>query len=239
MEEEKIEWEDVNLNSNPADDTPPAKTTFTLEEVEAMKKELSSNHEKWVQKVIAEKKLAERIIDEIDLIANDWTRLIELYEWDEHDKQIAQKILEKYKYNSIEEYQEKIWYTEDYTDPKLIQKKIKDEAKMIAESEKIESKKTEFISKLKMTDEEQKLFEEQFEELRWLKSFDSKDLNKQFEKAYRLSNDNTESLKKLQESEIIWKSMTLWEGKNTNSGKTKKMTNSEYNKKFLQERWIL
>jgi len=208
-DEKKIEGEGENLNSdNAGEDTPPAKTTFTLEEVEAMKKELQSNSDKGVQKILAEKKISERAIDEIKTISQDSKRLVELAESDDkEDKATAKLILEKYGYPDIESYKTQIEYTEDYTDPKLIQKKIKEEAKSLAESEKIQTKKEEFIEKLKMTDEERKSFEESFEEIRNLKSFDSKELTKQFEKAYRLVNDNPESMKKLKESEIIAKAM--------------------------------
>jgi hypothetical protein len=58
-----------------------------------------------------------------------------------------------------------------------------------------------------MTDEEKEKFEEAFEDLKQLKSFNAKDLTKQFEKAYRLSTDNEEALSKLKNQETIAKVM--------------------------------
>lgn len=207
-EVEKIEGEGKGLNSDNQEEAP--KTTFTLEEVEAMKKELQSNSDKGVQKVIAEKKLFADAMDEIKVISQDPKRLIDLA--DENPK-VANIILEKYGYDDIEAYKTAIEYEEDYNDPKIIQKKIKEEAKALAESEKIQTKKEEFIERLKMTDDEKKSFEESFNELRELKSFNSGDLTKQFEKAYRLSNDSEESARKLKASETIGKAMTIGDGK--------------------------
>jgi hypothetical protein len=78
-----------------------------------------------------------------------------------------------------------------------MQSKIRKEAEKISQNNLIESKKKDFIEKLKMTDEERESFEEAFDELKQLKSFSTKDLTKQMEKAYRLSTDNEEALKKL------------------------------------------
>lgn len=210
MEDEIIVGEGENLNSEIE-----AKTTFSLEEVEAMKKELQSNSDKGVQKVIAERKIFSDAMDEIKIISQDPKRLVELA--DENPK-VANIILEKYGYDDIEAYKTAIEYEEDYTDPKIIQKHIKEEAKALAESEKIQTKKEEFIEKLKMTNDEKKSFEESFEELKGLKSFNSGDLTKQFEKAYRLSNDSEESNRKLKESETIGKAMTIGDGKRGSSG---------------------
>jgi hypothetical protein len=73
------------------------KTTFTLEEVEAIKKEMQSNSEKGVQKVIAEKKEVERIATvlpkAIGKVAEDNAYLVEL---SESDPKLAKIILDEY-----------------------------------------------------------------------------------------------------------------------------------------------
>ena len=38
-----------------------AKTTFTMEEVEALKKKMQSDSDKWVQKILSEKRIYERV----------------------------------------------------------------------------------------------------------------------------------------------------------------------------------
>jgi len=84
---------------------------------------------------------------------------------------------------------------------------VQNEAKKMAEAKLISEKKTEFINKLKMTDEEVKDFEESFNERTELKSFSVSNLDKHFEKAYRDVNDNTESLKEMKKQEAIANTM--------------------------------
>lgn len=222
----ETQWEDENLNSQEQEGQSQweePKKVFTLEEVEAMKKEMNSNSEKWVQKVISEKKTFETALKESKVIAVSPERLVELYE---ENPNVAKLILDEF-FNgqSIEEYKEDIEYKEDYSDPKVMQSKIKKEAEKIAQNNLIESKKQNFIDKLKMSDEEKASFEEAFEELRELKSFSTKDLTKQFEKAYRLSNDNEEALKKLSNQEVVAQTMATWEWKWWEWNKTKKENN--------------
>ena len=214
---EPINWEEVILNSQPEDiqedlNKEPQKV-FTLEEVEAMKLEMQRNSDKWVQKIISEKKVYEKAFDEMSKIADDSERLVELYE---EDPTTADIILKKYFWDeSIEEYKERIWYTENYADPKVLNAKIKKEAEKLTQNNLVEKEKQNFIDKLKMTDEEKEKFEEAFGDLKQLKSFNTKDLTKQFEKAYRLSTDNEEALSKLKNQETIAKVMGTWEWKGT------------------------
>jgi len=221
--EEIVAWEEENQD---------AKKVFTLEEVEAMKKEMMGNSEKWVQKVISEKKTFEKALKESWKVWANPSHLIDLFE---EDPKVAQIILDEFfDWKSIEEYKEDIEYTEDYADPKVMQSKIKKEAEKIAQNNLIESQKKEFISKLKMTDEEKESFEEAFEELKQLKSFTTKDLTKQFEKAYRLSNDNEEALQKLKNQETIAKTMWTWEGKSSKSWWPKKDSVQDEVNRFLK-----
>ena len=206
---ENIDIEDENLNNIESEvgSISDEKETYTKEEY----KKLQSDSEKWVQKLIAEKKLIETYVDELAKVWDNPDYLIDLV--DDNPK-VAQMILDKYYWwEDIEDYKQRIWYQEDYQDPATIQKKIKEEAKKIAETERIETQKDTFIQKLKMTDEEKENFINAFDEIKSLKSFNIKDLQKQFEKAYRLWNDNEETLSKLKTQENIWKSMSIWEGK--------------------------
>ena len=224
-EKEAIQWEDLNnLNSQQEviqeDLKQEPQKVFTLEEVEAMKLEMQRNSDKWVQKIISEKKVYEKAFDEMSKIADDSERLVELYE---EDPTTADIILKKYFGDeSIEDYKERIWYTENYSDPKVMNAKIKKEAEKIALNNLVETQKQNFIDKLKMSDEEKKSFEEAFEDLKQLKSFNAKDLTKQFERAYRLSNDNEEALSKLKNQETIAKVMGTWEGKSSTWQQAKK-----------------
>lgn len=193
------------------DNQEEAKTVFTLEEVEAMKKELLSNSERWVQKVISKQKLYEKALEEVNSIADDWKRLVEIYD---ENPDLANIILGKFfDWEDIEAYKSRINYAEDYTDPKIIQKKIKEEAEKLSVKSTIEREKQNFIDKMKMSWEEKENFDNMFNELRELKSFRNQEIIKQFEKAYRLWNDNEELLAKLKNQEFIWKSISTQEGK--------------------------
>lgn len=222
MEDEIIETgEDESLNSEDIsqDNWEEEKTTFTREEVEAMRKEMMSNSEKGVQKIISEKKAYERALEESGNIADDPTRLVELYE---SDPKTAKIILDKFfNWKSIEEYKEDIDYKEDYADPVIVQKKIQREAEKIAFNKEFEAEKKKFISKLEMSDEEKENFEEALEELKGLKSFKDKELVKVFEKAYKIWNDNEETLMKLKNKEVIAKTIATDESKSNWSSKAK------------------
>ena len=220
MEDEKFETgEDVNLNSEAQDNWEEEKTTFTYEEVQAMKKEMMSNSEKGVQKIISEKKAYERALEESGNIADDPTRLVELYE---SDPKTAKIILDKFfNWKSIEEYKDSIDYEEDYSDPVIVQKKIQREAEKLAFNKEFEAEKKKFISKLEMSDEEKENFEEALEELKGLKSFKDKELVKVFEKAYKIWNDNEETLMKLKNKEVIAKTIATDESKSNWSSKAK------------------
>lgn len=232
---EKTNWEDENLNSEETatwEENQEAKKVFTLEEVEAMRKEMMGNSEKWVQKVISEKKNFEAALRESGKVAVNPERLVELFE---ENPKVAQIILDEfYNWESIDEYKDRIEYKEDYTDPKVLQGKIKKEAEKLAQENLIESKKKDFIEKLKMTDEEKESFEEAFAELKQLKSFSTKDLTKQMEKAYRLSTDNEDALKKLWNQEQIAKAMGTWEWKTLWTSEKKKNSTQEEVASFLK-----
>lgn len=207
-----------------------AKKVFTFEEVEAMKKAMQSDSDKWVQKILWEQKLYKQSIKELGKLSENPDRLIELAD---ENPRLAEIILEEYfEWESLDEYKDRIWYKEDYSDPKLIAKKIEKEAKILAEKTHIDTQKTIFIDKLKMEDEEKEAFEEAFEELRCLKSFSSNNLEKQFEKAYRLSNESEESLKKLKNQEIIWRTLAVWENKTASSWDRKKKEENPFDSIF-------
>lgn len=215
------------------------KTTYTAEEVETMKKELQSNTEKGVQKLIKEKKEAEEtyqnVLSEISQIAEDKTRLVDLF--DENPK-VAKIILDKYyDWQSISEYKTNIWYEEDYTDPKKIQKQIEEQAKKLSEQKEIEREKKSFIDKLQMSKEEVEKFEEAFEERKELRSFKIEDLEKHLTKAYREISDNTESVKTMKSQETIAKNMATWEWKGWNDTSGRKPNVAIQN--LLRDHWVI
>lgn len=240
MTEDKVaNGEDENLNSEGQDED--QKTSYTAEEVEAIRKQMQSDSEKGVQKVISEKKAYEAAMREISKVADDDAYLIELYDT---NPAAAKVILDTYyEWKTIDEYKESISYEEDLKDPKVIKKMVESEAKKLAEQNLIKDKKQEFIKKLKMSDEEIKSFEEAFEERTQLKTFSISNLEKHFEKAYRDVNDDSEALKELKKQETIANAMATadWKGwkQVTNQKQNNVLKNSEYNKSFLKDRWIL
>lgn len=241
MEEEnnKINGEGESLSSETIqtwDDQEENKKVFTLEEVEAMRKEMQSNSERWVQKVLSEQKLYKQSLKEIAKIWENENRLIEIAE---ENPKLAEIILNDFFWwESLEDYKDRIGYIEDYSDPKILNAKIKKEAEKITQNNLINEQKKSFIDKLQMSEEEIKNFEESFEELKSLKSFSTKDLIKQFEKAYRLSNDNDEALKKLRTQEVIAKTMSTWENKTTNWKKEDKNSLENQIASFKKKHYI-
>lgn len=214
--QENINIEDENLNNieSDIDIQEDEKTTFTKEEVEEIKRNMQSNSDKWVQKLIAEKKLLETYTEELSNVGENPEHLIDLMS---DNPKVAQMILDKYYWwEDIEDYKQRIWYEENYQDPELIKKKIKEEAKKLAEDEKLENAKNKFIEDSQMSDDEKEKFIETFEDLKWSKTFKSLWLKEQFTKAYKLINDNDKELSKMKTQENIWKSMSIWEGKSWN-----------------------
>lgn len=242
-------WEDENLNLENGLDNEwnEDQKVFTAEEVAEMKKQMQSDSEKGVQKVILEKKAYEKAMQELSSISDDPKQLVELYE---ENPNAAKIILDTYyEGQDIDSFKDSIWYKTDYTDPKKIEKLVEEKAKALKEAEKkeqetqlVQTEKDAFIKKLKMSDEEKKSFEEAFEERKELKSFKASDTQKHLEKAYR-EIANEEQIKELKKQEIIANSMATTGWKWWKEAKTQKQNNldknSDYNKNFLKERWIL
>lgn len=226
-EEEKKAAEAAKLNWGEG-----AKTTYTEEEVAAMKKDMESNSEKWVQKVITEKKNYQSAMWEISKVAENKEHLIDLYD---SNPEVAQIILDQvYDWQDIDAFKEAIWYKEDYTDPKMINKLAEQKAKAMIDSDKIATAKTEFIKKLQMEWDELQKFEEAFSERMEMKSFNANDIVKHLEKAYREGNDDPDMLAKLKNQEIIGKSLATWWGKWWGSGWDKKETSMDKKIKEVQ-----
>lgn len=233
LEQEVLEDENLNQEQEIEDDENQEPKTYTREEVEEMRKKLQSDSEKWVQKVIKERKLFERAYKELPKISQDDARLVEIYE---EDPELAQRILEDHFDGvSIEEYKESIDYKEDYSDPAKMEAKIKREAEKIARNKEVESEKKAFISKLQMTDEEKEVFESELSDLLTLKKYQTQDITKVMERAYKLSADE-ESIKKLKNAEVIARTQSStkwgsakWEG---NKDAQVKKEIADFKKKF-------
>lgn len=191
---------------------------YTEEEVEAIKKKMESDSEKWVQPILKKNKAYEWVLDAIGKVAEDKNYLIECYET---NPETAQIILDKYYGGqTIDEFKKSIGYEIDYNDPAVREKQIELDVQKRLDSKLIEKSKSDFIEKLKMTPEEKKDFEEAFEERRQLKSFSTNDIEKHLEKAYREISD-WENLKALKAQEAIAKSMATGEWKG-GGGETQK-----------------
>lgn len=202
QEEETLnqQQEEGENQEDTQDEEPQAPKTYSEEEVEAIKKELQSNSEKGVQKVISEKKLFERAYKELPKIANDDSYLVELYE---DSPELAKRILEDhFDGQSIEDYKESIWYKEDLSDPKQYEAKLKREVAKATREKEIESSKTAFIEKLWMSDEEKAKFEEELSEIIELPKYKTQSITKVMERAYKLAFD-WEDIKKMQNAAAI------------------------------------
>ena len=183
-EEKKVaEGEDLNWD----------KDSYTKEEVEAIKKELSWNHEKWVQKLISEKKAFDEVFQHLGEVSDNPEALIALYE-DKPD--VAKIILDKY-YDGkdIETFKKESNYKPDLTDPDVLDRLLEKKAQEKVEANLISDKKEAFMKKLKLSEEEIADFNEAFEDRRALKSFKLDNLEKVFERTYRDIDADAEALK--------------------------------------------
>jgi hypothetical protein len=219
-EEQKKSGEDANLNSNGQGDgngtegtqgDGSQKTTFTLEEVEAMKRKMQSDSERGVQKLHDTIKHKEAVIDAVAKISDDPKYLVVL---SETNPEVAKSVLDKY-YNgqSIDQFAESMGITIDLNDPEIVKKRIASEAQRIANERIISEKVDAFIEEFKMSDEEKEQFLNEFQERKGLKTFDVKDIRKHMEKAYREIDSDTEGKRKLEQQAAIGKALGTPSGK--------------------------
>lgn len=214
MEETTQLEAETQLNQETAEaEQAEAKTTYTAEEVEAMKKSWFDK-DPGVQKLLKTTKekdeMYQRVLSEISVIAEDKDRLVDLHS---ENPKVAKIILDKY-YDgqSIDEYKQAIGYQEDYTDPKVIEKKISQEADKRIREKLVNEKVGEFVKKLEMSEDEKEKFMEAFDERKSLKSFNVDDIERHLEKAYREISDES-SIAKLKQTETIARTLATGDGK--------------------------
>ena len=216
--------------------------TYSLEEVETIKKEMQSNSEKGVQKILNEQKAYKKAMSSLWDISEDQNKLIDLFSENEEAGQI---ILDTYyNWQSIEDFKESIDYKVDKNSPEQIRKQITKELLDIKNKEisdnlniEVNTKKDKFIKDLKLSWDELKEFNDEFEDRRGLKSFSIKNLDKHLSSAYRET--KPEWISKAELNEKLAKSISNTSWKGASKSKTIKQTNSDFNKKFLKERGIL
>lgn len=166
--------------------------TFTAEELEAKTQEAlnkyKSDQEHWVQKLVAEKKLAEQVLDAVGKVAENAESLISIYD---ESPEVAQKLLDKYYGGkSIEEYKQSIWFQEE---PAVMNDKlITEKARAIVNESKIKDTKKAFIEKLGLQWDELQAFEQEFAERIERKSFSVDKLDEDLTKAYKLATGYSE-----------------------------------------------
>jgi len=237
-EEEKkkdiISEDDKNLNWDEWD-----KKSFTLEEVQAreetLKKEINSNHEKWVQKLIGKEKVLDIVLNKVKWISEKPESLVDLFS---ENEEAAKIILDKYYgWKSIEEFKTDIEYEPDYSDPKMIEQLAEDKANKKFNSKLINDKKDAFIKNLEMSWEELEKFEAEFEDRKGLKSFNYENIQKQLESAYRDSNWDAEALKKVKANQAI--AAVMWTGDWKSGGKENKKPITSLDKARAEAKWIL
>lgn len=179
-------------------------TTFTAEQMEAAKQEALNKYkgdqEKGVQKLIEEKKHAEKIIDAVGEVAKDQNNLITIAE---SDPSVAKAILDKYYGGkTLQEYKESIGYSE--APEKLTERMIEEKANSIVNKSRIVDTKKAFIEKLGLEGEELEAFEQEFAERTELRSFSIDKLDEHLTKSYKLATGYSEDkIKEIQRSKVI------------------------------------
>lgn len=134
-----------------AEETETTETPETVEEPEMISmeefKKYRSDSEKGVQKVIAEKKMYEKVIDNVAKVSQDPSYLLEVYD---EDPKAAQVILDKY-YDgiSIDDFEAKLVSEADDTnlDPKMIKRKIEREIEQKMLKKELAKDYDDFITK--------------------------------------------------------------------------------------------
>lgn len=201
-------WEDKNLNSNKKNNIEEVVVVdnwvYTEEEVEDIRRKIRGDSEKGVQKLIWEKKLLEEALEELANIAFESERLVELAD---EKPSLAKIILEKYFKETLEEYKERINYSEKISNPNYIKTKIEKEAVKKAEAKIYEIELKKFKERLKIQEDENKRFERVLREFK----IDINHLDEIFEKAYLISRE--ENIETLEQEEKIWKLMSTTTGK--------------------------
>lgn len=178
--------------------------TFTAEELEAKTQEAlnkyKSDQEHWIQKLVAEKKLAEQVLDAVAQVAENAENLVSIYD---ESPEVAQKLLDKYYGGkSIEEYKQSIWFQEE---PAIMNDKlITEKARAIVNESKIKDTKKAFIEKLGLEWDELQAFEQEFTERLEMKSFSVDKLDEALTKAYKLATGFDENkIKEIQRAKSI------------------------------------
>ena len=197
------------------------KTTYTADEV----KKMQSDSEKWVQKLIWQNKIFERVLDEVWKVAENKDHLVDLYD---ESPEVASIILDKYyDWKSIDDFKSSIGYKEDYTNPKMLEKLAEKKARALLEADKIAQAKTDFIKKFDITGEELKNFEEAFSERTELRSFRSAEVVKHLEKAFTEISDDPQTLINIKNQKAIAENMAIWTWKSWSWNISKKMSQRE------------
>ena len=192
---------------------------YTQEELDAKLKEMQSNGEKGVQKLINEKKAYEKVFKHLGAVSDDPKKLVELYD---SEPDVASIILDNYyEGKTIDEFKEWIDYKPDYNNPEEMQKLIDKQVENKMKARTIKEKKDAFIKHLKMEWKELERFEETFSELSSLTTFDVNKLDKTLEKAYKLSDADESALKEYKQTTAY--AAVMWTtGEQTHTGGKKK-----------------
>jgi len=160
-------------------------TQFTEEQLNAKVQEAiakyQSDSEAGVQKLIAETKFKDEVLDWVWKVASNPENLIEIFEW--NDK-VGQEILNKYyDWQTIDEYRESIGYKESQKalDEKLIEKR----AKSIYNENKYNEVMDEFIGKMWLDWDQLEEFKNEMNERKGMKSYDPSKLKSYIKKSYK------------------------------------------------------
>ena len=209
------------------------KITLSEEELQAKIDEslnkYKSDSEAWVQKLIAENKLKDAVLDSVWDVAANPASLIDLYE---DNEDVANEILRKYYWwQSIDDFKSSIDYKEDPS--QLTDKKIQSEANRIYNENKYEETLESFIDKVWLEGDQLEEFNQEMEDRKSMKSYDPKKLNSYIKKAYKyVSWATAEEINKINTARAVTNASTMWSG-NKKSWESKDNSASKEVKAFL------
>lgn len=222
MEDTKMDGENLTQEK----ETQP-ETKSVEEEFETYRR----NSEKWVQKLIQEKKereaeakLFKDVITESKRVAQDENYLIDLY----YEKpEIAKEILENYYYwQTIDEFKAERWIVDD--SPKAIDMLANRKAKDIVNNEKISNSIELFIKEFWYDEEKKKIFMEEFNDITEWKKLTPENVKLYLEKSHIIINkDMFNELEQTKQKEKIAKQTSSWDWKSWWNEKETKLSKEQ------------
>jgi len=197
--------------------------TYTAEQMEQIKadtlKEANANHEAWVQKLVNDWKLKDKVLTAIWTVAGDKAALVWIFN---EDPAVGKQILDQYYGGqTLDQYKESIWYE---TSPEQITEElITKKANSIFEANKITDVRKDFVEKLALEWEALEAFNEEFNGRMQMKNFNIGNLDDNLIKAYKLATGYSDAdIRKLNNVKVVARSTKVsWQSKSWDWEKSK------------------